>query len=77
VFILKVAEAQGGEGEGERERGETGGWSSSFFAREELWSRGSVSDSWDKFLRKKNKSTQIKSNGARASVKLLHIIIML
>jgi len=48
VFILKVAEAQGGEGEGEgeRERGETGGWSSSFFAREELWSRGSVSDSW-------------------------------
>jgi hypothetical protein len=28
-------------------------------------------------LKKKFKSTQIKSNGARASVKLLHIIIML
>jgi hypothetical protein len=36
-----------------------------------------VGFSADKFLRKKNKSTQIKSNGARASVKLLHIIIML
>ncbi len=46
VFILQVAEAQGGEGEGEGERRESGRWSSSFFAREELWSRGSVSDSW-------------------------------
>jgi len=43
VFILPVAETQGGEGEGERR--ESGGWSSSFFAREDLWSRGSVSDS--------------------------------
>jgi hypothetical protein len=35
-----------------------------------------VGFSADKF-KKKFKSTQIKSNGARASVKLLHIIIML
>ncbi len=39
----RVGAGAGGGGGGEAGKW---GWSSSFFARDELWSRGSVSDSW-------------------------------
>jgi hypothetical protein len=82
VFILLVAEAPGGwgqgQGEGEEERRESGG---GLLLSSLVTSCGLGDQSRTLGCRQikkiKFKSAQIKSNGARASVKLLHIISML